>query len=406
MDLAGLFLPNVNFSKSDISTLSETLNSTTNSVTSNTISNTNASAASFQNMNVTFGPKSFTDCQGGLVLNQSAKVSATAISNMTVKENTDLITALTNAIAQKVKNKAEQQNSGFSLKSDLNFSTQVSKTTTKIQNIVKNQITNTVENLVSVQGDSNQNQTITFLGTLITGGQCTIGQDAIVTTFAKALTDNIIQNLVKDNIINEVSQDVTNSTDQKNKGINLGDLFGMLIPVLLIVGVIALIYFVGLSPKMIMGLGAVVAVIGIVLLVMGHTIGGVIGLIGGIAVAGYGFYSWKYGGGSSGGLGLSVLGPEGMVADAVISNVTNSIANAQQNAAQGGGGGYSQQGGGGYSQQSSAPQQSSSPSPAPQQGGTQRPGPRRGGMSPGGMSPPRRGFSAKRSPMRMGGRRR
>lgn len=164
-------------------------------------------------------------CAGDFGVIQTMNSSATAILQLSSKNNSvvsnELITQLTNDI----KSTLSQQNTGLA---NL-FQANANMNTTNIDQTIRTNIGTSIQNILdqtfSVNTQGSQNMELN-LSKMNIGGNCTFSQDMVIKQFTTLVLDNVTNSLVQNS--SEVKSDNTSDTkvEQFNQGVSLGGLLG------------------------------------------------------------------------------------------------------------------------------------------------------------------------------------
>ena len=118
--LLGLFA-SVNVNKTEVNKLMENITQTINSSLYDYSTSTSATANLSQDIEITFGPQSVTDCTN-INITEDVKLKLQSIANITTAQTTSMANAVANNLTDYVQNQVKQQNPGFHLGPEVNVS--------------------------------------------------------------------------------------------------------------------------------------------------------------------------------------------------------------------------------------------------------------------------------------------
>lgn len=192
--MAGLW-PGSN-QKSEMNSFMESINSTVTNVLNQQISNSSIRCEILNNQDIEFAPGSSVKIKSGSInIGQKANIASCNLESIVSNDNSNELSTKIQATIDNMMEQSTKSTSGFAATT---FSNQESKS--KFQAIMKNavasSINNTSINSCAVSVSAINNQTVLIKGIIeIDTGDLNISQEAIVSSSAKCIVNNIIKNV-------------------------------------------------------------------------------------------------------------------------------------------------------------------------------------------------------------------
>lgn len=165
-------------------------------------------------------------CAGDFGTIQTMNNSATAVLQLSSKNNSSVSNELITQLTNDIKSTLSQTNTGLA---NL-FQANANINTTNIDQTIRTNIGTSIQNVLdqTFSVDTQGGQVLELeLNKLVSGGDCIFSQDMVIKQFTTLVLDNVTNSLVQNS--SEVKSDNKSDTnvDQFNQGVSLGGLFGL-----------------------------------------------------------------------------------------------------------------------------------------------------------------------------------
>jgi len=167
--------------------------------------------------------------------NQMADITVTTMLESSNELSNDLANKLKATLKETMVNDLTQANEGLNL-GQLNISNAQQSTRSYIENNVENIINSTINNVVTQNINGKQHMPVTLLDVTMKGSSIVFNQKMQIETISKNISTSIVKNVIKNALTAKVTKDLTNKTEQLNKGLDMFAIFG-LIAVVIVGGV-------------------------------------------------------------------------------------------------------------------------------------------------------------------------
>ena len=170
-----------------------------------------------------------------ITFNQKADLAVTTMLESSNELSNDLTNKLKATLKETMMNELTQANEGLNL-GQLNISNSQQSTSTYIENNVENIIKTAIDNSVAQTTDGRQYMPVDVENVIMKGSSIVFNQEMQIKAIAKNVSTSIVQNVIKNALTADVTKDLTNKTEQLNKGLDIFAIFG-LIAVVIVGGV-------------------------------------------------------------------------------------------------------------------------------------------------------------------------
>lgn len=197
-----------------------------------------ASAAAVVSQEIDFSVTgSVVNC-GTLVLAQTGEATVKAISRLDSQNTTDVTNQLTSKLRNSLQNQIKQKNAGVNL-GQFNVSSTSNDVHNRINNSITNNIATVLKNYTDTVGIINQKMKVNWSGSVINGTVCKVSQDATISSIAQSITDSVNETVVKNSLVQQLDNDLTNAVSQVNEGLfGCGDQIVQIVIILAIVAAV------------------------------------------------------------------------------------------------------------------------------------------------------------------------
>ena len=162
-----------------------------------------------------------------ITFNQKADLAVTTMLESSNELSNDLTNKLKATLKETMMNELTQANEGRNF-GRLNISNSEQSTSTYIENNVENIIKTAINNSVSQTTDGRQYMPVDVENVIMKGSSIVFNQDMQIKAIAKNISTSIVQNVIKNALTADVTKDLTNKTEQLNKGLDIFAIFGLI----------------------------------------------------------------------------------------------------------------------------------------------------------------------------------
>lgn len=158
---------------------------------------------------------------------QSADLTVSTMLESSADLSNDLANKLKATLKETMVNDLTQANEGLNL-GQLNISNARQSTSTYIENNLENIINSTINNVVTQYINGRQVMPVTLLDVTMKGSSIVFNQEMQIKAIAKNVSTSIVKNVIKNALTADVAKDLTNKTEQLNKGLDMFGIFGLI----------------------------------------------------------------------------------------------------------------------------------------------------------------------------------
>lgn len=180
--------------------------------------------------------KGLTMINSNMEWHQKADLTVSTMLESSADLSNDLANKLKATLKETMVNDLTQANEGLNL-GQLNISNSQQRTRSYIENNLENIINSTINNKVTQYIGGMQQMPITLDSVTMKGSSIVFNQEMQIKAIAKNVSTSIVKNVIKNALTAAVTKDLTNKTEQLNKGLDIFGLIG-LIAVVIVGGVV------------------------------------------------------------------------------------------------------------------------------------------------------------------------
>ena len=181
----------------------------------------------------------------------------TVIQDVNNDVSNDMLTDIENELANKLQQEIEQLIDGLGF--GRNVSRQQTQINQSIDTVIQNTVRMTFQTILNSSSNANNDIDFTMRGLTCINSTIDVSQTALIGNMATQISRNVVDNLMKTDLINSIENDIEQISTQANIGLSLGGLF-----LIIIIGFIAFIMF----KKFLLKFIIIIAVIAIVLIIL------------------------------------------------------------------------------------------------------------------------------------------